>query len=310
MNTVLKLNAKWIMERIETMTKISRANRTIHQTAKAALVSMLVVWAGLQTAQAQTGGMTDSDPAQIKAEISRTKKDITKAESDLRKTDSLARTEMALAQKTEERAVKDRERREKEIAELQGRASELRKQIETQKSVAARSGNGIGEITARQKNLARNLANWCDSLLVRVQKSVPLDVEPRLERVRALKNDLLSGSSTAEEGISRLASIIKEEIKSGDEVALLNRPFTLKGGETVNAQVLKLGNQLMLFMDEEGKHFGFVERKGDGWETREVEGFQDRLAVKKAIEVKAAKQPPQLVPLAIGTRVELKNGGN
>jgi Protein of unknown function (DUF3450) len=240
------------------------------------------------------------DIPRIKADMAKVKRDIQKAEADLRKTDSLSRDEAAVAQRNEERAQKDKERREKEIASLQARMLELRKQIDAERGKTARAANQAGEIDARRKNLAQHLAGWCDSVLVRVKSAPPFERESREERVRALKNDLLAGSASPEEGISRLAAILKDEVRAGDEVALLNRPLTLKDGETINAQVLKVGHQFAVFMDEDGKRMGYLERDGQGgWATREVTEFEDKLAVKKAIEVKAAKQPPQLVPLTV-----------
>lgn len=255
----------------------------------------LLGFATLATAQSDEA----FDIPRLKAEIAKVKRDIQKAEADLRKTDSLSREETALALRNEERAQKDRERREKEIAGLNAHVLDLRKQIDLERSKTARAANGVEEVEARRKNLSAYLATWCDSLLLRVQSCPPLEREPREERVRALKNDLLAGSAAPEEGLSRLAAIFKDEIRSGDEVALLNRPLTLKGGETINAQVLKVGNQFALFMDEDGKRHGFLEKTPEGWTTREVQGFEEKLAVKKAIEVKAAKQPPQLVPLDV-----------
>ncbi len=239
------------------------------------------------------------DIPRLKADIAKLKRDVQKAEADLRKTDSLTREEALLAERNAARAQKDKERRDKEIASLQARMQDLRQQIQTERTKAARASNGQEEIEARRKNLGQYLVAWCDSLLLRVQSCPPLEREPREERVRALKNDLLSGAASPEEGLSRFSAIAKDEIRSGDEVALLNRPLTLKSGETINAQILKVGNQFAVFMDEDAKHSGYLERHGGSWVTREVEGFEDKLAVKKAIEVKAAKQPPQLVPLSV-----------
>jgi Protein of unknown function (DUF3450) len=271
------------------------------KSASSLFALCLVVAFGAFWASTPASAQSDEalDIPRLKADIAKLKRDVQKAEADLRKTDSLTRGEASLAQRNEERALKDKERREKEIAALQGRMQDLRKQTGLERSNASRAENGKEEIEAKRKNLAQYLAGWCDSLLLRVQSCPPLEREPREERVRALKNDLLAGTASPEEGISRFSAIVKDEIRSGDEVALLNRPLTLKSGETINAQILKVGNQFAVFMDEDGKHSGFLERQGGSWATREVQGFEEKLAVKKAIEVKAAKQPPQLVQLEV-----------
>jgi hypothetical protein len=77
----------------------------------------------------------------------------------------------------------------------------------------------------------------------------------------------------------------------------------------VNAQVLKIGNQWLVYMDEEGKRFGVLERKagaGDSaaWEWREDPGFAEKNRIKAALEVKSAKRPPQLAVLDLGVTVQ------
>jgi hypothetical protein len=71
----------------------------------------------------------------------------------------------------------------------------------------------------------------------------------------------------------------------------------------VNAQILKLGNQLLVYMDDEGKKFGILERRQSGGEVsyawREDLEFAERNAVKLALAVKAGREPPQLVPLEL-----------
>jgi hypothetical protein len=69
----------------------------------------------------------------------------------------------------------------------------------------------------------------------------------------------------------------------------------------VNAQVLKIGNQWLAYMDEEGKRFGVLERKpGGAWEWREDPGFEEKNRIKAAIEIKASKRPPSLAVLDLG----------
>lgn len=250
-----------------------------------------------------------TDIPRLRAEIAKVKRDIAKAEIEIRRADSLMREEANTAQRNEERVTKDRERREKEIADLQKKQADIKARIEQERRRSAGLELAKGEYEAKQKNLRLFIASWCDSLLLRVDKTMPLELEGRLERVRALKNDLASGSASADEGLSRFSAIVKDEVKSGDEIALLNRPLSLPGGETVNAQILKVGNQFLLWMDEDGKRGGYQERIGAEWKIREVSDFQERQAIKKALDVKAAKQAPQLVPLNLTIAPVVKEGG-
>lgn len=265
---------------------------------RAALAAALFMLAG--TAGKALGQDLDGDLQKARAEIAKAKKEIQHADAEARRTDSLMREETSRAAQAEERQAKDRERREKEIALVQDRFKEAQAKIDAERSSVARNQNAVDEIKSRETHLAKVLAGYCDSLEARVHAQLPWDNQGRLDRIRALKKDLEAGSATPEEGLSRIGAILKEEVKSGDEIALFNKAITRKGGEAVNAQVLRLGNQWLVYMDEEARHYGVMERKGGKWDWREELSFAEKNRVREAIEVKGAKRPPQLVVLDLG----------
>lgn len=256
----------------------------------------LLAWA----AAAAMGQDLQEDIQKARADIAKARKEIQRADLEIRRTDSLLRDEAARAGETEERQAKDRERRDKEIATLQNRLKESQGRIDAERNSLARHQNAIDEIKSREKQLARGMAAWCDSLSARVEGMLPWDNQARLDRIQALKRDLEAGSASAEEGLTRLSAILKEEAKAGDEIALFNRPVPRRSGEMINAQVLRLGNQYLVYMDEDGKRFGILERKGGAWEWREELAFGEKNRVKEAIEVKGSKRPPSLVVLDLG----------
>jgi hypothetical protein len=280
----------------------------------AALLTAVLLVSG--TARAQDGEAADrldGDVQKARADVAQAKKDIQKADTELRKTDSLISDEAARAAQAEERQAKDRERREKENAALQARLQEAQGKIDAERNAAARQQNAVDEIKARQKQLAALLAGYCDSTAARIDGGLPWDKESRLDRVRALKKDLQAGTATPDEGFARLSAILKDETKQGDEIAVFNKPLTRKDGEVVNAQILKVGNLWLVYMDEEAKRFGVLERTSKGWEWREDLGFAEKNRVRTALEVKGAKRPPQLVTLDLGvvpTGAEAAKGGN
>lgn len=240
------------------------------------------------------------DLQKVRADIAKSKREIQRADAELRRADSLMREENARAAQTEERGAKDRERRDKEITVLQARLKESQGKIDGEKNALARHQNAVDEVKSREKQAARLLALWCDSLILRVERGLPWENQARLDRVRALKRDLEAGAASPEEGLTRINAIVKEEIKAGDEIAVFNKPVTRQNGESVNAQVLRLGNQYLAYMDEEGKRFGILERKGGAWTWREELSFGEKNRLKEAIEVKTAKRPPSLVVLDLG----------
>jgi hypothetical protein len=270
--------------------------------AGAAMIAASLAWSPAPHAQdADSAPRLEADLQKARTDVEKAKKDLQKADADLRRTDSLLRDENDRAAAAEQRAGKDRERREKENAALQARVQETQAKIDQERAGSGRKQNDEDEIKSRQKRLSLVLAGYCDSLARRIESGLPWDNETRLDRVRSLKKDLEAGSATVDEGFARLNALLKDEAKGGDEIALFNKPIARKNGETVNAQVLKIGNQWLAYMDEEGKRFGVLERKpGGAWEWREDPGFEEKNRIKAAIEIKGSKRPPSLAVLDLG----------
>jgi hypothetical protein len=282
------------------LTEGKTAMHATHRKASLALAALLA-FAAAPRAQDADAARLEADLQKARAELEKAKKDVQKAESELRRTDSLLREENGRAAASEQRATQDRERREKENAALQARVQETQAKINQERASLSRWQNDEDEIKARQKRLGLLLAGYCDSLARRIEAGPPWENESRLDRVRGLKKDLEAGSATVDEGFARLNAILKDELKNGDEISLINKTVTRKNGETVNAQVLKIGNQWLAYMDEEGKRFGVLERKpGGAWEWREDPGFEEKNRIKAAIEIKSAKRPPSLAVLDLG----------
>ena len=259
--------------------------------------AVAVLAALLGAAAPATGAGRGGRPPADARRIAKAKKEMQRADGELRRTDSLMRDESSRAAQAEERQAKDRERRDKEIAALQARLQETQGKIGAEKAALARHQNAVDEIKSREAHLRKVLAGYCDSLAARVEAGLPWDNQARLDRIRALKRDLEAGTASPEEGLARLSAILKEEVKAGDEIAVFSKPVNRANGETVNAQVLRLGNQWLVYMDEEGKRFGVMERKGGTWAWREDIAFGEKNRIREAIEVKSAKRPPQLVVL-------------
>jgi len=268
---------------------------------------------GLATAQ------TDDQAEQVsklKNDIARLKKEIQRATSDISHTDSLTRDENAAAAQNLDRWQKDRERREKENQDLNNRIRETRGKIAAEQSRMQSYLNQVEEINARDKALLKIFSAFADSLVTRIENGPTWDLETRKDRVLSLKRDIDAGSAAPEEIFGRLSAIFKEEIKTGDEVALFNRPITRQNGEIVNAQIMKLGNLALIYMDDEDKKFGVLERKVENgkpvYAWREGLSFEEKNSVKLALTVKAGREAPQLVsldlPLSIDSASTLKGG--
>lgn len=224
-------------------------------------------------------------------------------EQKLESTDSLIIQEANRFKMNQKRQKVDLERRKSELLELDGRRNELKGKIGKQKSEQSKIQNRIANQKRKLEARRLNLAIKCAEAEKLIDISLPWDREQRLERLRALRRDLEAGKSSVEEGFTRLSSLLREEVRFGDEVALLKKPITRNDGEVVNAQILRFGGMWMIYHDEEKKRYGVLvrEEKGDSltYRWREDLDFTERELVRTAIEVKGAKRPPQVVRLPL-----------
>lgn len=286
------------------------------QWTRFALAALLLVTA--TPLMVQVGAQTGADEtARLSAEIVRLKAEVDRAEADIRRTDSLAGEERAAAARNHERLTRERDRREKENRALQQRVAETRTRIASERARGEGYASAEAELKAREETLLTFFTAVADSMRARVESGLPWDTETRSDRILSLRRDLESGTATPDEAFARLLALLREETKSGDEVTLLNRPLTRQNGEVVNAQVLKLGNQGIVYIDDEGKKFGILEPRvdssGTAWVWREELSLGERTAVKRAVAVKGGREAPQLAPLTVPLAgletVEAREGG-
>ena len=169
--------------------------------------------------------------------------------------------------------------------------------LQQERNKQARAKNKSENVAAKRRALRLELAKISKQLETQISQTLPWERESRLDRAKSLTREIESGNVTEEEAFSRLKSLLGEEIKFGDEVAIVNSPLTRKDGEIVNASILRIGNQWMVYVDENGSVYGRLERKIENgnvvYEWNENLNLEERAAVKLAIEVKQAKKPPQ-----------------
>lgn len=243
--------------------------------------------------------------------------DIGKINRDIGRTDSLAKEESKRFLVLEDRYVKDIERRQNELTALQTRLDKtigsLQAEKNAQYSYEIRSSN----IESMRKSFREELSLYCSELENLIKKSIPWESETRLNRVIALRRDLENSNATVEEGFSRLKAIYKEETRLGDEITLLNKSITRNDGEVINARVLKIGNQWLMYVNEDENQFGILQKvKGSNdsltYKWKEDLNFEERQAVKLAIDVKSARKPPQIVkiPVSFINDIETKEKTN
>ncbi len=280
-------------------------------------VVLSLLFPGVSHAQ----GVTANEAATLQAEISRLQAELPRLDAEIRKTDSLRNSEKALQEKILTGRGQERQKREEEIASLEARLRESGLKTDAEKRKTAAVDNSIEELQAREKAVIQRLTRLTADFEQQIRNSVPFEREDRLARAASLRKDLEAGRSSVEEAFGRLKALYRDEIRFGDEVALLSKPIIRNTGETVNAQLLRIGNQWLVYADEEGKAFGVLQRRlrGDSldYSWRENLSFAEREAVRTALDVKGSKKPPRLVtlPLSLSLRSDAEiraenNGGN
>lgn len=249
----------------------------------------------------------ESEIRDLKLQKEKLNSEIQNLNTRIASTDSMLRADASHRQLLEQRYKADVERRNLEIDSLNAKIRKVAANLQQERNKQARAKNKSDNVAAKRRALRSELAKICKQLEVQIAQTLPWEREKRLDRAKSLTREIESGNVTEEEAFSRMKSLVNEEIKFGDEVSVVNSPLTRKNGEIVNATILRIGNQWMVYVDENGASYGRLERKLENdkivYEWNEELNLEERTAVKLAIDVKQAKKPPQIVKLPVSLSV-------
>lgn len=251
----------------------------------------------------------DSDIRDLQLEKEKLTSEIQKLTKQIAETDSMIQADSARYKTLEERYQKDVENRRAEVDSLNAKIRDVAKDLQAERSKQARAKNRTDNVKAKRKAVREVLLSLSKQLESQIEQTLPWEKESRLDRAKSLSRDIESGNASEEESFSRLKSLIGEETRFGDEVAIINAPLTRKNGEMINANILRIGNQWMVYSDENGTVFGVLERKVSeendevSFEWNEELSLAEREAVRTAIDVKQAKKPPQIVTLPVNLSI-------
>lgn len=249
----------------------------------------------------------ESEIRDLKLQKEKLNSEIQNLNTRIASTDSMLRADASHRQLLEQRYKADVERRNLEIDSLNAKIRKVAANLQQERNKQARAKNKSDNVAAKRRALRSELAKICKQLEVQIAQTLPWERDKRLDRAKSLTREIESGNVTEEEAFSRMKSLVNEEIKFGDEVSVVNSPLTRKNGEIVNASILRIGNQWMVYVDENGASYGRLERKLENnkvvYEWNEELNLEERAAVKLAIDVKQAKKPPQIVKLPVSLSV-------
>lgn len=251
----------------------------------------------------------DSDIRDLQLEKEKLTSEIQKLTKQIAETDSMIQADSARYKTLEERYQKDVENRRAEVDSLNAKIRDVAKDLQAERSKQARAKNRTDNVKAKRKAVREVLLSLSKQLESQIEQTLPWEKESRLDRAKSLSRDIESGNASEEESFSRLKSLIGEETRFGDEAVIINAPLTRKNGEMINANILRIGNQWMVYSDENSTVFGVLERKVSGengevsFEWNEELSLAEREAVRTAIDVKQAKKPPQIVTLPVNLSI-------
>lgn len=255
----------------------------------------------------------DSDIRDLQLEKEKLNSEIAKLNSQISATDSMLKADDSRYKVLQNRYKSDLERRKSEIDSLGAKIKAVASQLNEERSKQARAKNRSDNVVAKRKALMVTLTTLSKKFEFQISQTLPWNRESRLERAKSLTRDMESGNASVEESFSRFKALIAEEIKFGDEVAVVNSPMTRRNGEVINAQILRIGNQWMVYGDENGTVYGALIRKcvtpknGNGasveYEWNEDLNLEERAAIRFALDVKQAKKPPQMVMLPVSLSI-------
>ena len=249
----------------------------------------------------------DAEIRDLKLEKDKLNSEIQKLNRQIASTDSMLKADDSRYKTLQQRYKADTERRRGEIDSLNVKIKNVAGQLQEERNKQARAKNKSDNVASKRKALREELAGISKRLEAQVAQTLPWERESRLDRAKSLTRDIESGNASEEEAFSRLKSLVAEETKFGDEVAIINSPLTRKDGELINAAILRIGNQWMVYSDDNGTVFGSLVRKVEEgkivYEWNEELNLEERAAVKLAIDVKQAKKPPQVVKLPVSLSV-------
>lgn len=259
----------------------------------------------------------DSDIRDLQLEKEKLNSEIAKLNSQIAATDSMLKADDSRYKTLQERYKQDSERRKSEIDSLNIKIKDVAGLLQQERNKQAHAKNRSENVKSKRKAFGIALASISKQLEFQISQTLPWDRETRLDRAKSLTRDIESGNASEEEAFSRLKALIAEETKFGDEVVIINSPLTRKNGELINAQILRIGNQWMVYSDENGTVYGALVRKvadaagnnetGNNatftYEWEEDLNFAEREAIRFALDVKQAKKPPQMVNLPVSLSI-------
>lgn len=206
-------------------------------------------------------------------------------------------------------------------------AEERLKRLRTERAVAASQLDSLRSESARMelsRQKQRSTTRWyikrhddhrmflvglTDSVIAFVEQDFPYGKEERLRSLRSLREQLVAGTLTPEEGTDRLWAVLLNLLKVGGSVENWPGALATPEGE-LNGRFLRWGAVAMAFVSDNGREIRLLNRSGGTWEWKSVgDDLPMRSALREALKMSEGKSAPALVLLPIESASILRPAG-
>jgi hypothetical protein len=225
--------------------------------------------------------------------------EIEKTRLAISRTDSLILAEAKRHAQTTQLKQKERESRSEELAKLVSEIESTTRSIQQERAKELNQKSSLDNQKLSWEALRERYIGFCNQLLQSMEATLAWDLEERTERVRILRKDLELGTASLEEAHNRLEALYREEIRFGDEVEFYTRSVVTPKGETVQARILRLGNVGALYISDDGSQYGISIPGSRPLQWKDGLSFNEREAVRRALDMKQSRIPPSLAILPI-----------
>ena len=160
------------------------------------------------------------------------------------------------------------------------------------------------QIEALQSVVRRQVAN----LEKEVEKSFDFQLAQRKERVKLILFDIDNGKVSPEEAINRLWDVYKSEHQLASEAELFTGMKMNERNQKEPVKYLRLGKQIMMFKSDNDLNVGILVKQDSGYQwlgNRDLT-FEQRSAVKTAVETAEGKKDPKFVNVPIWLSADFK----
>lgn len=224
----------------------------------------------------------------------------------MKKVEQEISAEQAALQQQREIANQRTQRNQERIQAAQGQLAQIRannNQLQGQINATKGQNQGLkasaAAYEAKRIALSKELVGSLDQIANSTASGFPVQKEERLARLKELRAQLLAGSLSPEEGMSRLWTFVLERNRQSVEAETWPGSYNVDG-TALPGRFVRLGTTFQAFINDDNSRMFYMAKIGNEWKWVEI-GNQNntRAALLEAFAVAESKQSPKLVRIPV-----------